>query len=493
MQHGGRYDVRIRGGLPAADGEMLAQPSEIDVYVRDRAPWVGFAGNSYVLPAGPGASLPIVSVNTDKASAQIYRINDRSVAFAIRNNQFLRTLASWSAGNIGEETGELVWEGEILIQSELNQTITTAIPVTDAVPEMKPGVYVITARAELDPDEWGQLATQWFVVSDLGLTALSGSDGIHAIVRSLSTAEPVAGAKLRLVAVNNDVLGEATTDANGYVRFDPGLARGTGGTAPQMIDATLADGDYGFLDLRRSAFDLSDRGVEGRPAPGPLDVFVTPERGIYRPGETVHLTALVRDARAVAVSDLPLTLVVERPDGVEYLRETLSDGGLGGYSANVPLEAEAMRGSWQVRLYADPKGSSDRRDLGPGRGLRARAARLRDRDRRQGDRHDHAGDHRPHRPLSLRRHRPRPRRSTATSTSARPRRSPASTAIIFGLAEEHDRADPRADRPRRRHRRGRQGDARGRPAATAGRPRGRSRRRSSSASPTPTAARSSAG
>lgn len=358
VKHGGRYQVRVRGGLPAADGEVLAHPVEINVYVRDRAPWVGFAGNAYVVPAGPGASVPLVSVNTDKALAQIYRINDRSVAFAVRNNQFMRTLSSWSAENIGDESGELVWEGEILVQSELNQTITTAVPITDAVPDMGPGVYVITAKAELDPNQWGQLATQWFVVSDLGLTALSGSDGIHAIVRSLSTAEPVAGAKLRLVAVNNDVLGEATTDQNGYVRFDPGLARGVGGAAPQMIDATLADGDYGFIDLRRSAFDLSDRGVEGRPAPGPLDVYVTPERGIYRPGETIHLTALVRDARAIAVSDLPLTLVVERPDGVEYLRETLSDGGLGGYSASVALLADAMRGSWQVRLYADPKGSS---------------------------------------------------------------------------------------------------------------------------------------
>ena len=358
VKHGGRYTVRVRGGLPAADGEVLAHPSELSIYIRDRAPWVGFAGNAYVLPAGPGASIPMVSVNTDKALAQIYRIGDRGVAFAVRNNQFMRTLSSWSAGNIGYESGEKVWEGEVLVQSELNKTITTAVPVTDAIPDLKPGVYVITAKAELDPDQWGALATQWFVVSDLGLTALSGSDGIHAIVRSLSSAEPVAGAKLRLVAVNNDVLGEATTDANGYARFDPGLARGDGGASPQMIDATLGDGDYAFIDLKRAAFDLSDRGVEGRPAPGPLDVFLTPERGIYRPGETVHLTALVRNARAMAVSDLPLTLVVERPDGVEYLRETLSDGGLGGYSADVALIDDAMRGSWQVRLYADPKGSS---------------------------------------------------------------------------------------------------------------------------------------
>ena len=119
-----------------------------------------------------------------------------------------------------------------------------------------------------------------------------------------------------------------------------------------------AAGDYAFLDLTRSAFDLSDRGVEGRPAPGPLDVFITPERGIYRPGETMHLTALVRDPRADAVGDLPLTLVVERPDGVEYLRRTISDGGLGGYSSDVALEPNAMRGSWRARLYADPKGAS---------------------------------------------------------------------------------------------------------------------------------------
>ena len=72
-----RYHLRVRGGLPAADGETLAHPVELDVFVRDRAPWVGFAGNAYVLPAGKGASIPIVSVNTDKAKAAIYRIGDR--------------------------------------------------------------------------------------------------------------------------------------------------------------------------------------------------------------------------------------------------------------------------------------------------------------------------------------------------------------------------------------------------------------------------------
>ena len=66
----------------------------------------------------------------------------------------------------------------------------------------------------------------------------------------------------------------------------------------------------------------------------------------------------MRDSRADAVTDLPMTLVVDRPDGVEFLRKTLRDGGLGGYSDDVALAADAMRGSWTAKLYADPKGSA---------------------------------------------------------------------------------------------------------------------------------------
>ncbi len=76
--------------------------------------------------------------------------------------------------------------------------------------------------------------------------------------------------------------------------------------------------DYGFLDLDQAAFDLTDRGVKGRPEGGGLDAYVFTERGVYRSGETVQIAALLRDARGSAVADLPLTLVVKRPDGVEY-------------------------------------------------------------------------------------------------------------------------------------------------------------------------------
>lgn len=357
VSHGSRYAIKLRAGLPSADGETLSDDVELNVYVPDRAPFVGFANNAYVMPAGLGGGLPITSVNADTAELKIYRIGDRAIASAVRDGIFQGSLTDYAAEDIADRVGQQVWSGEVdLARGEPNALTTTAIPIADAIGDLRAGAYVVTARIKgaVEDRYWEEKATQWFIITDLGLTTIAGDDGVHAFVRGLTDAQPVSNASVRLIAVNNDVLGETTSDADGRALFAPGLARGTGGAAPQLLVAETADGDYAFLDLSKPAFDLTDRGVEGRPSPGPLDLFATTERGVYRPGETVFLTALLRDDRAQAVTGLPLTLEVQRPDGVIASTQLLSDEGAGGYFTSLPMVEEAMRGSWTLRLYSDP-------------------------------------------------------------------------------------------------------------------------------------------
>ena len=185
---------------------------------------------------------------------------------------------------------------------------------------------------------------------------MKGADGIHVIVRSLASGEPLSGVELRLVARNNEVLATKTTDPAGRVDFDPGLARGEGGLAPGLLVASAPGPDYGFLDMGGAAFDLTDRGVRGRALQSGLDAFLYTERGVYRSGETVNATALLRDAKGVAVSGPPLTLIVRRPDGVEYRRESVADQGLGGRAWSLPLLNGAARGTWRIQAQLDPKG-----------------------------------------------------------------------------------------------------------------------------------------
>jgi hypothetical protein len=359
LKHGARYRVTARSGLPAADGEKLEKSAELTIYVKDRAPSVNFLSRSYVLPSGGNPTIPIVSVNTSEVEASIYRVGNRTIADVLRDNRFLRQLDTYQADQIEEELGEKVWTGIVETGNELNLDVTTAIPVTETGIDLKPGVYAMTARSKLDQkNRWGALATQWFLVSDLGLTALTGDTGLAANIRSLSTAEALEGVTVRLLAVNNEILGETTSNADGFAEFAAGKTRGRGGLAPGILVAETADGDYSFLDLRKPAFDLSDRGVEGRPAPGPLDVFAWSDRGIYKAGETVHAQALLRNASAVAQENFPLTFVFNRPDGVEHARFTVEDGGLGGHLQDLTLAASAQQGIWSWRVHADPKGKA---------------------------------------------------------------------------------------------------------------------------------------
>src|SRR5512143_800260 len=113
--------------------------------------------------------------------------------------------------------------------------------------------------------------------------------------------------------------------------FAGGLLRGTAGKAPAALMAFAGGGDFPVLDLTRAAFDLSDRGVGGRPAPGANDLFFYTDRGVYRPGETVHLMGLLRDDGGHAIDNLPLTLRLMRPDAVQAKEVVVSSAGAGGY------------------------------------------------------------------------------------------------------------------------------------------------------------------
>jgi uncharacterized protein YfaS (alpha-2-macroglobulin family) len=179
-------------------------------------------------------------------------------------------------------------------------------------------------------NNYDSLATQWFIISDLGLTAFSGNDGIHVFVNSLASTDVKSGVEVRLISRGNEILATRKTDAGGHSQFELGLASGEGGAVPTLLAAVDPQGVFAFLSLKVPAFDLTDRGVDSRPAPNGLDAFMYAERGVYRSGETGHLTALLRDALGTAALNVPLTLVVKRPDGVEYKRVAVLDQDLGG-------------------------------------------------------------------------------------------------------------------------------------------------------------------
>ena len=158
-------------------------------------------------------------------------------------------------------------------------------------------------------------ATQWFVVSDIGplssfcrrrraVGSFARSLGLPPS-RSMRVELQLSGAQQRGAGHGDDRCRRA------WRAFDPGLMRGAAAMAPvPPCWASGSDGDFVFLRPdARGFFDLSDRGVEGRAAPGALDILcLDGARHLPRRRDGACDGTCPATMPDVAVENLPLTL-----------------------------------------------------------------------------------------------------------------------------------------------------------------------------------------
>jgi uncharacterized protein YfaS (alpha-2-macroglobulin family) len=191
LKHGERYSITLRAGLPSVVKETLAKSAEFTIFIRDRKPFARFSGKAYVLPRTGQRGIPVLSVNTKAITLSIYRIGDRNLIDTLLGYDFQRNMSRYQAERLANERGARIWSGELAVEPKLNTEVTTAFPLDEAVKDLGPGVYAITAEPkDVVSSDDGQQATQWFIVSDLGLTAYTAHDGIDVFIHSLASADP---------------------------------------------------------------------------------------------------------------------------------------------------------------------------------------------------------------------------------------------------------------------------------------------------------------
>ena len=375
LGYGRDYSMRLLPGLPSRDGGKLEAEQTVNVALGARPAIVSLPGKGFILPRGAAVGLPVTTVNVAKVGIAVYRVNERGLDRFVSeyaDSDFPGgkpttqswALRSWLSGN----NGALQWHGTMEVRNLLNQASTTAFPIRETIKGWKPGAYFVVvwnaarppANADSDSDDddmpEGAVAGMWVVDTDIALTTFNGRDGLNVFARSLQSAEPLAGLDVTLLSRGNEPIARAVTAADGRARFAAGLLKGRGAAEAIAVMATdAAKQEFSRLELTKGAFDLSDRGIDGRAQPGPVDAFLYTERGVYRPGETVQLMAMLRDDAAHALKDMPVTLSVKRPDGTEFNKYALALGASGALYQAIPLPKSSRRGRWSVTVQIDPK------------------------------------------------------------------------------------------------------------------------------------------
>ena len=189
-------------------------------------------------------------------------------------------------------------------------------------------------------------ASRNVMMTNLGLIAKQGEDGrILAVATDLRTAEPVAGAAVKLLDYQLQPLGEAVTDAEGFASFSTDAQ-------PFVLEAHSGD-DAAFLKLERGgALAVAHFDVSGAAVADGLKGFLYGERGVWRPGDDIFLDFLLFDDAGRLPDDHPVHFSLQDPQGRVVERRSVARGLDGFYDLTTRTADNAPTGNYVATVQA---------------------------------------------------------------------------------------------------------------------------------------------
>jgi hypothetical protein len=337
------YTVEVLKGLTAATGSQLTASSSVKIDTRELIPQVSFLSKGSVLPAKLAQGLPVVTTNIDAIDVDFHRV---------KANQQTHFLKQWTdQANASQNQGtyylqqyqpflELAYTGRFDLKPPKNTRYTTHLDLSDISALKKPGIYVAVMKQAGTYQD--QLQTTYFVVTDLGVHARMFANKMNVQVSSLSTGKAIAGVNLSLLDDKEQELAKITTDEQGQATFQSPSDKA-------VLLLAKNEENFSLLQLNSAALDLSEFEIKGRKY-HPLEIFTYGPRDLYRPGETVKFSAILRDADASSLTAPPLKAVIKRPDGQKINYFTWYPQKDGYYQTEYTLSETAMPGTWTLEL-----------------------------------------------------------------------------------------------------------------------------------------------
>jgi uncharacterized protein YfaS (alpha-2-macroglobulin family) len=356
------YAVLLHAGLLAADGRTLGHELKRDVYSGDLEPAVGFASMGSVLPARGSRGLPLVSMNVQDADIEFFRVHDDALSDLFcaypqnkhRNEYELQhEPSSWDRCEHGDrpkrsltDMGDSVYANHYTLGGGQNERTVTYIPIQKVPQLAEPGVYMAVLKK--GGTFVGGYDTAIFFVSDLGLHLRVYRDNALLHVASLHDGSPISGVDVEIDDASGQTKLKATTDGDGNALLAYKVK-------PEDVLIARRGKDVSVLPFNKPALDVSNFDVTGRPQ-APFEVFAWSGRDLYRPGETLRASALLRDGDGDGKPMKPQTLFVrlKQPDGRSLVDTRLEPHDLNYFELSQAIPADAPTGLWQLEFRLDP-------------------------------------------------------------------------------------------------------------------------------------------
>lgn len=180
--------------------------------------------------------------------------------------------------------------------------------------------------------------------SDLGMTVKQGkNDSYRFIVTNINTARPEASAKVTLYNYQQQPIATVNTDTDGFAIYD--------GNKDAYFAVAQKNKSYAYVKLGDgNALTLSNFNVSGQELQEGLKGFLYTERGVHRPGDSIHLTFALDDTTNPLPANHPVVLEVFDARGKLTNREVATKSKNGFLYFPIKTEGEAETGNWRAEV-----------------------------------------------------------------------------------------------------------------------------------------------
>ncbi|UCG23871.1 MAG: hypothetical protein JSW55_17320, partial [Chloroflexota bacterium] len=296
------YKVTVDGDLQDIFGQTLGDDQTLRIRVGSAEPFL----------RGPEETLVTLDPTSGKPIFSIYAMNHNRLrvrAYAVEPGDWqayrLYLQEYYRQDNPGPPPGRLVMDETVPLEAAADKLTEAGIDLSDALDgDYGHLIVIVEPDRGLTPDNRHRNTVQaWLQVTQIGLDAFVDHSEMVVWASDLKDGAPLAG-----VAVEGVPAGKtATTNGDGTTRFD--LPAGG-------ISSLVATSGDDKAILPQSSYMWDDGKWSPRPVQDELRWYVFDDRGMYKPGEEVHVKGWLRRIGGGQTGDVGL--VGAGLNGIEY-------------------------------------------------------------------------------------------------------------------------------------------------------------------------------
>lgn len=349
FENASNITVMLKKGLPGTVGGTLQEDFEQDFSFVNLAPSINFADSKgkYLKYSGE-RTLEVNAVNLDEVEIEVCRIYKNNLLYYLNQNDdsYYDEIYPQSA-IYPDNYGKSLYKEVKVLKNEQNWLEKFQVNLNSSIQTNEKGLYLINVSST--QDRWIS-ASKTLALTDIGIIAKKSGDELVVFANSIATTEPIAGVEISLISTNNQVILNGHTDDKGVATFR-GTKKYIQDFVPRLIVAETKE-DFNYIDLDRTNIETSRYDVAGTYEDNDTySAYIYTERDLYRPAETAHISAIIRDKAMQPVQDLPLILKIISPNGGVFREFSTNVNKEGSFELAVDFPASSLTGIYRAELY----------------------------------------------------------------------------------------------------------------------------------------------